>query len=134
MNRIALVRRVRARAHARCEYCRIPESCDVAPFHVDHVIPSQHGGATTLANLAFACYSCNLRKGPNLAGRDPKTKKIARLYNPRRATWAQHFRWAGARVIGITAVGRATVATLGVNKLLRLEQRRQLMAEGRFMA
>lgn len=40
-------------------------------FHVDHIIPRQHGGLTQLDNLALACLHCNRHKGPNLAGLDP---------------------------------------------------------------
>src|SRR5580692_12396034 len=40
-------------------------------FHIEHIIARQHGGSTGLDNLAFACWTCNLKKGPNLSGIDP---------------------------------------------------------------
>jgi hypothetical protein len=47
---------VRDRAGRRCEYCYFQESLAELPFHFDHVIAQQHGGATTLDNLALARY------------------------------------------------------------------------------
>jgi hypothetical protein len=65
--------------------------------------------------LAFACHQDNLRKGPNLTGIDPATKKLTKLFNPRRHKWTYHFRWDGPILIGRTAIGRATAAVLGMN-------------------
>jgi hypothetical protein len=128
----ALVRLVRRRAGGRCEYCQMPAEFDALPFHVDHIIARQHGGPTRPANLAFACYSCNLHKGPNLAGRDRKTNQIVRLFHPRRQRWTRHFRWRGARLIGRTACGRATIATFQINHPDRVQLRRALIREGVF--
>lgn len=75
---------VQARSGGRCEYCRLPEAHVLTPFQVEHVIARQHGGKDALSNLAYACLRCNLHKGPNLAGLDPKTKKLTRLFHPRR--------------------------------------------------
>jgi predicted restriction endonuclease len=39
---------VRQRAGNRCEYCGIlQEQMSAAAFHVDHIIPKQHGAAMT---------------------------------------------------------------------------------------
>jgi hypothetical protein len=51
-------------------------------FHVDHVVARQHGGRTDLSNLALACMHCNRHKGPNIAGSDPRTGEIVRLFDP----------------------------------------------------
>ena len=67
---------VRRRAAGLCEYCRIPEAAFRRPFHIEHVIARQHGGVTELDNLALACWTCNLKKGPNLTGIDPQSKRI----------------------------------------------------------
>jgi 5-methylcytosine-specific restriction endonuclease McrA len=83
---------VRARAAGRCEYCLLPEVHVLTPFQVEHVIAKQHRGEDRLSNLAYACLRCNLHKGPNLTGIDPKTKKLTRLFNPRRHRWSRHFR------------------------------------------
>jgi 5-methylcytosine-specific restriction endonuclease McrA len=86
-----LAAEVRRRAAGVCEYCRIPEHAFRRPFHIEHVIARQHGGVTELANLALACWVCNLKKGPNLAGIDPQSKLLTPLFNPRRDIWSDHF-------------------------------------------
>lgn len=74
---------VSSRAGWRCEYCRLSEALSpVVPFHIEHVVARQHGGATNLANLALACHRCNQYKGTNLAGLDPRTKRLVRLFRP----------------------------------------------------
>lgn len=128
----ALERLVWRRAAEACEYCLLPQSADELPFHIDHVIPRQHGGRSVGSNLALACYACNLRKGPNLTGRDPQTGKIVRLFDPRRHKWARHFRWSDATLVGRTAIGRVTVVTLGINLQHRVELRSALIRESRF--
>ena len=129
---VSLERLVWERAGHRCEYCLIPQSADELPCHIDHIIDQQHAGATVASNLALACYACNLHKGPNLSGRDPRTGQIVRLFHPRRHKWERHFRWDGAVLVGRTAVGRATIATLAINLAHRLELRESLIAEGVF--
>ena len=94
--------RVWVRAKRRCEYCHIPASAYVSPFHVDHIIARQHGGETSVENLALACIYCNQRKGPNIAGRDPETGDIVLLFHPRRDVWGDHFQWDGPDLIGKT--------------------------------
>jgi 5-methylcytosine-specific restriction endonuclease McrA len=74
---------VRRRAGGVCEYCRLPESLSHLPFPLDHIIARQHGGQTAEDNLALACPECNLQKGPNLTGIDPKIRAMTRLFNPR---------------------------------------------------
>jgi len=68
---------VRQRAGQQCEYCRIPEMAFRLSFHVEHVVPLQHGGTDQPENLAWACPKCNVFKGTNLATIDPETKDIA---------------------------------------------------------
>ena len=46
---------------------------------------------------------------------DPRTGRSVRLFHPRQQKWNHHFRWSGEKVIGITAVGRATIEALGMN-------------------
>jgi hypothetical protein len=129
---IALVESVWERAHRCCEYCRMPQIYDELPFEIDHVVSEQHGGKTVASNLALACFADNHRNGPNLAGIDPKTRKRTWLFNPRRHRWARHFRWEGPILVGPTAVGRATIAVLGINLAHRVRHRAQLVAEGVF--
>jgi hypothetical protein len=111
-----LRRQVIQRAQDRCEYCGLAQASQEATFHIDHIIPVNAGGETTLNNLALACVSCSLRKGARLTARDPKTGKEVRLFNPRRDSWRLHFRWDGVRAIGLSPTGRATVAALNLNR------------------
>jgi hypothetical protein len=127
-----LRRLVRQRANEACEYCRMPQSLYPHPFQVEHVIAQQHGGPTTDDNLALACQHCNLHKGPNLAGIDPVTRQLTRLFHPRRDVWEDHFEWSGHELAGRTAVGRTTVAVLAINDPLYRSVRAALLAEGAF--
>jgi len=128
----ALVRLVKERARHCCEYCRLPEQYSSIGFEIDHVIPQQHGGKPVLENLALACFADNHRKGPNLAGIDPKTGKRAWLFNPRRHKWTRHFRWEGPLLVGRTAIGRATIVVFQINAAHRVAQRAALIDEGAF--
>jgi 5-methylcytosine-specific restriction endonuclease McrA len=78
-----LKRRVRRRARHRCEYCQLPQSASQARPQVEHIIADQHEGGDEPSNLALACIHCNLHKGPNIAGLDPVTRDLTRLYDPR---------------------------------------------------
>ncbi len=108
----ALRQLVRDRAGAVCEYCRMPQVAYRARFQIEHVVAVQHGGPTRPDNLALACQQCNRHKGPNLAGLDPDTGQLTRLFHPRTDAWADHFAWTGHILIGRTAVGRTTVTVL----------------------
>lgn len=121
---------VRQRAQGRCEYCRFPEPFTRVPFQVDHIIAEKHDGPTTLENLALSCFFCNTYKGPNLAGVDPETGELIRLFHPRRDQWLDHFRWEGPVLIGLTPVGRVTIAVLRMNHDDALAVRQSLHEEG----
>lgn len=125
-----LRRLVIERAGNCCEYCHMPAWLDVAHFEVDHIRPQVHGGATELANIAWACFRCNNGKGTNLAGIDGETGQLQPLFHPRHDEWSKHFEWAGPRLIGKTAVGRATIAVLNINAGSRVALREQLIDEG----
>lgn len=127
-----LERRVRERAKAQCEYCRLPQAFYRLSFAVDHIIARQHRGKTQSSNLAFACPRCNLSKGPNIAGIDPETNQLTPLFHPRRDRWADHFRWRGPRLIGLTPVGRVTINVLAINHRNAVNVRRELIADGGF--
>lgn len=110
----------------------MPEEFDDLPFEIDHIIARKHGGATSGDNLALACFSCNNHKGPNIAGIDPRTGRIVRLYHPRRHRWQRHFRWDGPRLAGLTSIGRGTVEVLAMNLPHRVDLRAALIEEGVF--
>src|SRR4051795_46783 len=101
----SLERQVRERAKPRCEYCLIPAHISEFTFPVDHIIAQQHRGQTTLDNLALSCPHCNSNKGPNIAGIDPVSEKLTRLFNPRRDRWKTHFAWDGPVILAKTAIG-----------------------------
>jgi len=110
----------------------MPQSIHRLRFPIDHIIARQHGGATTIDNLALACGRCNRHKGPNLAGIDPETGNVVRLFNPRSDRWNAHFRWDGAIVVGISPEGRATVFVLAMNHPEDVAIRSELIGQGRF--
>jgi hypothetical protein len=118
---------VRQRATDCCEYCRVSQSSDQLPFQVDHIIAQVHHGTTVLENLAWSCFDCNVYKGTNLAGVDPDTGQIVRLFHPRNDRWEDHFDWSGPLLLGITAEGRATIDVLRLNLPSRVEYRRLLL-------
>lgn len=126
----ALEELVPRRARYRCEYCLLPQAVVTTPFQFDHVFAQSHGGLTTADNLAFACFHCNNFKGTSLAGLDPDTNQVIRLFHPRRDIYENHFRWQGENIIGLTPEGRVTVRTLRLNHPLRLAVRRSLLQEG----
>ena len=125
---------VRGRAGARCEYCQFPEAYAELRFQVDHIISQQHGGPTASANLAWSCLRCNKHKGPNLSGIDPITGQVVRLFHPRRDRWAEHFVWEATQLLGLTPVGRTTVAVLQINRTDAVLVREALMEEGVYLA
>ncbi len=122
---------VRQRAGDRCEYCRLPQEASLlATFHIEHIVPRQHQGATEPQNLALACHHCNSHKGPSLTGIDPVTRSLVRLFDPRSQSWKDHFEFAGAEIIGRTPTGRATVHVMAMNLIDRLELRSEVQGEG----
>lgn len=127
---MTLSQRVAARAANRCEYCQLPSEFHPAPFQIDHIIARQHGGDSSLENLAFACIHCNRYKGPNIAGVDPLSAELQPLFHPRRDRWEEHFQWQHALLVGLTPIGRATVRTLNCNAQDMQDLRSELLAAG----
>ncbi|MBI3911792.1 MAG: HNH endonuclease [Armatimonadetes bacterium] len=122
---------VRERAGDRCEYCHLrQEHLPFHRFHIEHIVPRQHGGGGDIANLALSCHHCNLHKGPNLTGVDPETGEVVRLFHPRRDRWDDHFAILGAMVIGRTPAGRATARVLRMNSADRVALRIALLTGG----
>lgn len=123
---------VRNRALHRCEYCHLPERYSKLKFHIEHIVARQHRSDETLENLALACGFCNRHKGPNLAGLDPDTGHMTRLFNPRTDQWNAHFKFDGADISGTDAIGKATVTVLAMNHPQQLDVRQALIDEGIF--
>lgn len=120
------------RAKRRCEFCQIAQEYDELAHELDHIVPQKHRGKTVASNLALACFSCNKHKSSDLSGIDPVTRKVVRLFHPRRMKWHRHFRWDGPWLVGRTAIGRGTVVTLEINAPLRVRLRSELMSTSEF--
>jgi hypothetical protein len=69
-----------------------------------------------LENLALACPGCNLHKASRITAIDPVTGEEVRLFHPIRQLWSEHFWFKGYQIEGLTAVGRATVDALDLNR------------------
>jgi HNH endonuclease len=108
---------VRNRSNLLCEYCHSSESGSAALFTFDHLLPQSLGGSDNAENLALACTRCNGRRYNFTTATAPETQTQQPLFNPRQDQWADHFIWSrdGTKLIGITAIGRATVHRLDMN-------------------
>jgi len=126
----ALEQLVWNRAARRCEYCQVSAETSLLPFQIDHIIAEKHGGLSTPENLALSCERCNSHKGPNITGY--LDGQHVPLFNPRQDNWTDHFEWAGPTLAGKTAVGKVTIAVLGINLPHRVSLRAALMDEGIF--
>ena len=85
---------------------------------MEHIIPHSKGGTDDLENLALSCQGCNNRKYVQTEAYDPVSGKKALLYNPRHHNWQKHFAWNEdfTLILGLTAIGRATVDRLQLNR------------------
>ena len=121
-------RAVGERARGCCEYCRRQASYSTQSFSIEHIVPRDKGGPTTLSNLALACQGCNSHKHTKTEAIDPVSKELAPLYHPRRQRWRDHFGWSNdyIQVIGLSATGRATVEALRLNRRSLINLRRVL--------
>lgn len=114
------------RAGKCCEYCQQPAGLSFLLSHeLDHVIAEKHGGETVIENLAYACWRCNRHKGTDLGSFDPLTNLFSFLFNPRTQSWAAHFAFENATIVGLTAEGRTTIKLLQLNNRERMAERRR---------
>ena len=127
-----LRRRVRERAHLRCEYCLMNEDDVFWTHQVDHIYAEKHGGETVEDNLCLSCADCNRYKGSDLCSIDPLTGEIVPLFHPRRDTWAEHFRVADGEIQALTPQGRITIRLLRLNDEERVVERQRLWGLGRY--
>lgn len=121
------------RSNGFCEYCRSNSKFADSPFDVEHILPQSKGGKSELDNLALACHGCNLFKSNKTEFFDVATDKIVRLFNPRIDVWNEHFIWTSdyAEIVGLTAIGRATIEALNLNRNGLVNQRRMLHKYGK---
>lgn len=56
---------------------------------------------------------------------DSLTGEMSPLFHPRQQRWDEHFEWdsSGMRIVGLTAVGRATVVALNMNNAVIIAAR-----------
>lgn len=127
---VAVDRRVRERAWYRCEYCLSPEDYNTDPFSIEHIHPVARGGSNDEDNLALSCFGCNLIKGVRVDAPDPVTGERFPLFHPRRDSWSGHFTWSDnfQEVEARTAIGRATIAALDLNRRKLQNLRRALLS------
>jgi hypothetical protein len=124
---------VHQRAGGCCEYCRLQETDETSPFHIDHIVPIKHRGTDELDNLCLACYQCNAFKGPNMAAADSVTGAATFLFNPRTQSWQDHFRVnPDATLTGITPEGRVTIEVMSINEEARVQYRQEAMGIGEY--
>jgi hypothetical protein len=60
----------------------------------------------------------------------PRNGEIIALFNPRKHSWEEHFRLSDIAIVGLTAVGRATVRVLNMNEERRIRLRAVLKRYG----
>lgn len=131
-SRADLERQVANRAADRCEYCRMHQSLQGARFHLEHVVPKSRGGATVMENLAWACPGCNLHKSDRVEAADLESGSTVPLFHPRSHAWHDHFAWDDYQIVGLTAIGRATVAALDLNQPRKIQIRQAEQTFGLF--
>ncbi len=133
--RAELRRSVIARAGNACKYCLLRVETVFYGCEIDHIISEKHGGATASANLAYACFYCNRNKGTDIATLDADTGRLVGFFNPRIASWQDHFGFDPAdhvTFVAKTAVASATIRIFGMNDGDRIFERRILRGAGRY--
>ncbi len=120
------------RADFICEYCLALLAYSPQPFDAEHIIPVSKNGSDEIDNLACACGGCNGSKYNKTHAIDPFDGKTVPLFHPRQMSWTEHFIWSPnfLYIIGITAVGRATVEVLDLNRIGLINFRRALLKLG----
>jgi hypothetical protein len=109
--------RLRQQLGPRCGYCRTSSAITGERHTIEHIIPTARGGLSEEDNLWISCRRCNRAKGVQVDAIDPETGRRVPLFNPRSQSWKEHFAWSGdgVLVVGLTSIGRATVAALQMN-------------------
>lgn len=99
---------------------------------VEHIIPIAAGGPTERNNLWLACRQCNENKGAKTHAEDPVNGAVVPLFNPRTQKWHEHFTWNTeyTHIIAVSAIGRATIEALQLNRLLLVRARQRWALSG----
>lgn len=117
-------------AQNRCGYCLSQQRYTMSKLEIEHIHPKHLGGTDTEENLWLSCGLCNRYKRVQTEGFDNETQSFAKLFNPRTQNWSEHFAWNDAEIIGLTAIGRATVKVLKMNNEIAVEVRRNWIIAG----
>jgi hypothetical protein len=130
----SLKERVFAAAKQRCGYCRMPAELIYGFINVDHIYPKALGGTDDEQNLWVACSLCNTYKADNAEGIDPITHQKLELFNPRTQVWSEHFEHSAdqAVILGKSPCGRATIATLQINRPKSILFRQMMVSLGKY--
>ncbi len=101
-------------------------------MELEHIVPESRGGSTTEENLWLACSLCNRHKSHRTKAEDPASGQVVALFNPRLQAWNEHFSWveAGTCIAGLTAIGRATVQALELNRPVLVQARLKWVEAG----
>ena len=120
------------RANGLCEYCKSPANISPQAFAIEHIIPISKDGKTIPENLALSCQGCNNYKYNKTTAIDWISNEKVILFNPRKHKWNVHFAWSNELIelIGLTAIGRATIDALKLNRN-ELQNLRHLLATAR---
>lgn len=120
---------VAERANHTCEYCHTSEDNNGQAMHIDHIDPDS---GHALDNLCLACWNCNTSKLDVVVALDPDTGQQVPLFNPRLQVWSEHFEWIEGytEVAGLTAIGRATVVRLKMNRRRIVTARKRWVESG----
>jgi 5-methylcytosine-specific restriction endonuclease McrA len=95
-------------------------------------MPVSKDGGTDLDNLALACPGCNGHKYNKTTHPDPVDGTLIPLFNPRTQRWQDHFTWNDdfSHIVALTAIGRATLEALKLNRAGLVNMRKALFAIG----
>lgn len=128
--------KIRHRFFGVCAYCRSPENLMGVTFEIDHIIPLAKGGNSQEDNLCLSCPTCNRYKASHITAIDPITRASNPLYHPIHDDWNEHFFWNddASLLIGRTAIARATIELLKINRPILVELRRYWVELGKHPA
>ena len=101
-------------------------------MNIDHFVPVSDGGSSDESNLWLACSWCNGHKAAKLSAPDFQSGQEVPIFNPRLQVWKDHFAWTsdGLHIVGLTAIGRATVEALQMNNIHVVKSRLLWVAAG----
>lgn len=75
---------------------------------------------------------CNQNKGTDLGTYLPDSKRLVRLFNPKKDSWNSNFEVQDGVIIGKTNIGLATIKVLDLNNIDRIILRQTLIEAERY--